>query len=141
MSEPGERTIGPYRVIRDLGAGGMGEVFLAHDPRLQRKVAIKRIRASSGESSVRRERFLREARLAASLNHPAIVQVFDLLSDEGTDSIVMEYVPGTSLHQALKQGPLPLAQGLAIAVTAAEGLAYAHRQGILHRDLKTENVL
>jgi len=141
MSEPAERTIGPYRLIRGLGAGGMGEVFLAHDPRLRRQVAIKRIRADFGESSVRRVRFLREARLAASLNHPAIVQVFDLMSDEGTDSIVMEYVPGTSLHQALKQGPLPLARGLAIAVAAAEGLAYAHRQGILHRDLKTENVL
>ncbi|HEX6898923.1 MAG TPA: protein kinase [Thermoanaerobaculia bacterium] len=139
MSDPA--TIGPYQVLRRLGAGGMGEVFLAHDPRLERRVAIKRIRSESGSDPARRARFLREARVAASLSHPALVQVFDLLEEDGADNIVMEYVAGSTLFELLRRGPLPLAEGLRIAVAVADGLAYAHRQGVLHRDLKTENVL
>jgi serine/threonine-protein kinase len=132
--------IGPYRVIRRLGAGGMGEVFLAHDPRLDRPVAIKRIRGAG--DPVRRARFLREARLTAALRHPAIVQVFDLVSEGGDDHIVMEHVAGTTLRERLrKEGPLRPAQGLPLAATVAEGLAEAHRHGIVHRDLKSENVL
>jgi serine/threonine-protein kinase len=134
-------AIGPYQVLRRLGGGGMGEVFLAHDPRLGRQVAIKRIRAEVGFDPSRRARFRREARLIAGLNHPAIVQVFDLWSEGDVDHIVMEYVPGASLRETLKEGPLPLDRGLAIAVSIAEGLAYAHRQDVVHRDLKTENVL
>jgi tetratricopeptide (TPR) repeat protein/tRNA A-37 threonylcarbamoyl transferase component Bud32 len=139
-----ERTdpelIGPYQVIRRLGAGGMGEVFLAHDPRLDRPVAIKRIRGAG--DPVRRARFLREARLAAGLSHPAIVQVFDLVSEGGDDHIVMEHVAGTTLRERLQEeGPLRPAQGLPLAAAVAEGLAEAHRHGIVHRDLKSENVL
>ncbi|HEX3128196.1 MAG TPA: serine/threonine-protein kinase, partial [Thermoanaerobaculia bacterium] len=137
-------TIGPYRVDRRLGGGGMGEVFLAWDPRLEREVAVKRIRSrgeESGSDPERRARFRHEARITAALNHPAIVQVFDLIIEGDTDHLVMEYVPGLSLHQVLRQGPLPLARGLAVAADVAEGLAYAHRRGVLHRDLKTENVL
>jgi serine/threonine-protein kinase len=137
-------TIGPYRVDRRLGGGGMGEVFLAWDPRLEREVAVKRIRSGgtgSDSDSDRRTRFRHEARITAALNHPAIVQVFDLITEGDTDHLVMEYVPGLSLHQVLRSGPLPLAQGLAVALDVAEGLAYAHRRGVLHRDLKTENVL
>jgi serine/threonine-protein kinase len=142
MSEPGAgMTIGPYRVIRRLGAGGMGEVFLAWDPRLEREVAIKRIRAGTGDDPDRQERFRREARVTAGLNHPAIVQVFDVISAGDSDHLVMEYVPGRTLHQMTEEGPLTLEQGLAIAAAIAEGLAYAHRRGVLHRDLKTENVL
>ena len=137
-------TIGPYRVDRRLGGGGMGEVFLAWDPRLEREVAVKRIRSrreETGSDPERRARFRHEARITAALNHPAIVQVFDLITEGDTDHLVMEYVPGLSLHQVLRQGPLPLARGLAVAEDVAEGLAYAHRRGVLHRDLKTENVL
>lgn len=137
-------TIGPYRVDRRLGGGGMGEVFLAWDPRLEREVAVKRIRAEktgTGTDPERRARFRHEARITAALNHPAIVQVFDLITEGDTDHLVMEYVPGLSLHQVLRQGPLPLTHGLAVAHDVAEGLAYAHRRGVLHRDLKTENVL
>ncbi len=145
MSDPDPASIGPYRVIRRLGAGGMGEVFLAHDPRLDRRVAIKRIRiekgAEAGADSGRRARFLREALVTASLSHPAIVQVHDLLSDGGVDHIVMEHVEGSTLHQILETGPLPVATGLSIALALAEGLACAHRHGVVHRDLKSENVL
>ncbi len=140
MSEPAA-TIGPYRVLRRLGSGGMGEVFLAWDPRLEREVAIKRIRAGTGDDPDRQERFRREARVTAGLNHPAIVQVFDVITEGDADHLVMEHVPGESLRQMLENGPLPLPRGLAVAAEIAEGLAYAHRRGVLHRDLKTENVL
>jgi eukaryotic-like serine/threonine-protein kinase len=119
----------------------MGEVYLAHDPRLEREVAIKRVRAEGGSDPGRRARFLREARVVAGLGHPSIVQVYDLLSEEGTDNIVMEYVAGPTLHEVLRHDALPLDEGLSIAVSVAEGLSYAHRRGVLHRDLKAENVL
>lgn len=141
MNDSTPVSIGPYRVIRSLGGGGMGEVFLVYDPRLDRQVAIKRIRAGSAPGSEARSRFLREARVAAALSHPAIVQVFDLLSEDGLDHIVMEYVPGSTLRQALGDGPFSLEDGLAVALPVAQGLAYAHERGVVHRDLKTENVL
>jgi serine/threonine-protein kinase len=119
----------------------MGEVFLVYDPRLDRQVAIKRLRAGGGMDAERRARFSREARVAAALAHPSIVQVFDLLTDEGLDHIVMEYVPGSTLRQALAAGPLPQDEGLRVALHLARGLAYAHERGVVHRDLKTENVL
>jgi tetratricopeptide (TPR) repeat protein len=134
-------TIGPYRVLRRLGSGGMGEVFLAWDPRLEREVAVKRVRPELGLDPQRRARFLREARVAAGLRHPSLVQVFDLLDQGGADHIVMEYVPGATLREALEEGPLPLEKALPVAISIAEGLAYAHGRGVLHRDLKAENIL
>jgi len=133
--------IGPYRLLEELGAGGMGEVFLAHDERLDRRVAIKRIRPEAGGRTAARERFRREARLAARLSHPAIVQVYDILQENDSDSIVMEYVEGRNLRQMIEHGPLPVHRALELARELADGLDAAHRQGIVHRDLKTENVL
>lgn len=134
-------TIGPYRLLRRIGAGGMGEVFLAYDERLDRRVAIKRIRPETGDRIERRRRFRREARLAARLSHPAIVQVHDILYEGGLDHIVMEYVEGKTLRDMADRGPLEVRQVLELARELADGLDAAHRQGIVHRDLKTENVL
>lgn|GEM_PF-336829 len=141
MSDSTPKTIGPYEVLRTLGQGGMGEVLLAYDPRLDRQVAIKRIRADITLDQNRRRRFLREARVAAALNHPAIVQVFDLLTEDESEHIVMEYVPGKSLRAIVKRGPLTLREGIRMGIDLAQGLFYAHRRGVVHRDLKTENVL
>lgn len=133
--------IGPYQILKKLGAGGMGEVFLAYDDRLDRQVAIKRIRSDKGASSERQERFRREARLAAKLNHPTIVHVYDVLTEGDVNFIVMEHVEGTNLRRLLDDGPLPVGEAAAIGRDVAEGLAEAHDQGIVHRDLKSENVL
>lgn len=135
------QTIGPYRVLQRLGAGGMGEVFLAHDERLDRHVAIKRIRPDAKVSPDQRERFRREARVAARLNHPAIVQVYDILQEGEVEHIVMEYVEGTTLRALVSEGPLDLIPVLRLAREIAAGLDAAHHEGIVHRDLKTENVL
>lgn len=140
MSDPPGK-IGPYSILERLGAGGMGEVFLAYDERLDRKVAIKRIHLEKGSDPERRERFRREARISARLNHPAIVHVYDVLSEGESEYIVMEHVEGEDLSLLLRRGPLSVEQAVSIALDVARGLEEAHRQGIIHRDLKTENVL
>lgn len=133
--------LGPYRLERVLGRGGMGVVYAAYDRRLERRVAVKRIRAGSDDDLHRRRRLRREARNTAQLAHPAIVQVFDLIEDEEGDWIVMEMVEGTTLAQVLEAGPLDVDSTLGIAHQIAEGLAAAHALGIVHRDLKVENVM
>jgi eukaryotic-like serine/threonine-protein kinase len=135
------QTIGPYRVLQRLGAGGMGEVFLAYDERLDRQVAIKRVRPEAGTSPQRRERFRREARVSARLNHPAVVQVHDILTEGDAEYIVMEYVEGTNLFDVIESGRLEIGSAIDLAREIAGGLAAAHRLGIVHRDLKAENVL
>jgi serine/threonine-protein kinase len=118
----------------------MGEVFLASDERLGRGVAIKRIRHDAPPGAEARERLRREARAVARLNHPAIVQVYDILEAGGCDWIVLEYVAGDSLAELMVVGGLGVARALDVARQVAEGLAHAHSRGILHRDLKAENV-
>jgi tetratricopeptide (TPR) repeat protein len=135
------RTIGPYTLETRLGAGGMGEVYQAYDERLDRRVAIKLIRPERVEDETTRERFRREARAAARLSHPAIVQIHDILETGESDAIVMELVPGHSLAELLLDGPLDLRTALRLGREIAEGLEAAHAKGILHRDLKPENVL
>ncbi|NOZ78419.1 MAG: protein kinase [Acidobacteria bacterium] len=136
----GER-IGPYRVERELGSGGMGVVYLAFDERLRRNVAIKSIHPGKEVSPKRRERLLREARAAAQLTHPSIAQIYDILSIDGRDFIVMEYVDGRTLTQLLGPKPVDLREAVDISRQIAEGLHAAHAQGIVHRDLKPENII
>jgi serine/threonine protein kinase/tetratricopeptide (TPR) repeat protein len=133
--------IGVYRVEGRLGRGGMGEVLLAWDDRLERRVAIKRIRQDEGLSAEQRERFRREARLAARLNHSSVVQIHDLVTEGPDDAIVMEYVEGQTLAECLKSGPLAIDEALRLGREIAEGLAAAHEAGLIHRDLKAANVI
>lgn len=131
--------LGPYRLDALLGRGGMGEVYRAWDERLQRWVAVKRLIRKSNKDLG--ERFRREARAAARLGHPAVIQVFDVLEGDGDDWIVMEMVDGPDLATLVADGPLDIGLVLDIGRQVAEGLAAAHSAGILHCDLKTENVM
>jgi eukaryotic-like serine/threonine-protein kinase len=133
--------VGPYRLERELGAGGMGQVYQAYDERLDRRVAIKQIRPDQAADPKRRARLRREAWAAARLTHPYIVQIFDIVESEDGDWIVMELVDGSSLRELLRSGPVSVADTLRWGQQVAEGLAEAHDKGIIHRDLKTENVM
>lgn len=133
--------IGPYRVYERLGVGGMGEVFKAYDDRLDRWVAIKRIRPDREDAEDNRERFKREARATARLNHPAIVHLYGIFQEGESDCIVMEYVEGRTLDSILAEGPLDPLRVASLGHEIASGLAEAHANGILHRDLKAENII
>ena len=143
---PGDR-LGPYEVAGTLGAGGMGEVYRATDTRLDRTVAVKVLTAHVADSPEQRERFEREARAVAAINHPNICTLFDVGRERPTsagppmDFIVMEFLDGETVAQRLERGPVPVAEALPIAVEIAEALDTAHRQGIVHRDLKPTNVM
>jgi serine/threonine protein kinase len=128
-----------YRVISRLGSGGAATVFLCEDERLGRKVAVKRMHAHSPEDITRRLR--REARLGASLSHPGLVSVFDTETYEEGVFIVMEYVDGENLADALKRGPIPVRRTLEILRALASAIDHVHAQGIVHRDVKPANVL
>jgi predicted ATPase len=133
--------LGPYEIQSPLGAGGMGEVWRARDPRLGRDVAIKVLPASFSEDPDRLRRFEQEARSASALNHPAIVTIYEIGEFGSTRYIAMELVEGKTLKELVASGPLPLRKVLSIASQVAEGLAKAHAAGIVHRDLKPENVM
>ena len=135
------RLLGPYRIIRKLGEGGMGVVHLAEDTRLGRRVALKALPPRFTRDERRRRRLRREARAAASLTHPGIATVYALEEFGGALCIVSEYVPGETLRQELAAGPLPPADLLHTALAIARALAAAHEGNVLHRDLKPENVI
>ena len=135
------RRLGPYRIVRKLGEGGMGVVHLAEDTRLGRRVAIKALPPRFTRDERRRRRLRREARAAASLTHPGIATVYALEEFDGALCIVSEYVPGETLRQELAAGPLPPADLLDTATAIARALAAAHDGNVLHRDLKPENVI
>ena len=135
------RRLGPYRIIRKLGEGGMGVVHLAEDTRLGRRVAIKALPPRFTRDERRRRRLRREARAAASLTHPGIATVHALEEFDGALCIVSEYVAGETLRQELAAGPLPPADLLDTAIAIARALAAAHEGNVLHRDLKPENVI
>ncbi len=135
------RELGPFRLEAVLGRGGMGEVYKAWDQRLERWVAIKHLLADGGGNGDAHARLRREAKIVAGLGHPAIVQVFDILDQDGDDWIVMELVDGPELAELLADGPLDVGLVLDYGRQIAAGLAAAHGAGIVHRDLKTENVM
>ena len=132
--------IGPYRIEGELGAGGMGVVYRARDTRLERAVAIKVIHPRHASPQMEAA-FLREARLASSLNHAGIVTVYDILNRNGTMSIVMEFVEGTALQTLIPIGGFSLERALALAESIGDAVAAAHAAGIVHRDLKPANIL
>jgi serine/threonine protein kinase len=137
--KPGDR-LGPYEVVAPAGAGGMGEVYRARDTRLDRTVAIKVLPSHRAAEPQLRERFEREARAVASLNHPHICTLHDVGRQDGVDFLVMEYLEGETLFDRLKKGPLPIPQALQYAVEIADAMDKAHRAGIVHRDLKPGNI-
>ena len=137
---PGVR-LGPYEIVSALGAGGMGEVYKAHDTRLNRTVAIKVLPSEVAGDADSRARFEREARAIAALDHPHICGIYDVGSVDGTHYLVMPHLEGQTLAARLEKGPLPLDQALKIATEIADALDKAHRQGIVHRDLKPANIM
>jgi serine/threonine-protein kinase len=133
-------TVGAYEIVRPLGAGGMGDVYLARDSRLARLVALKVLRPDLADAEWIAA-FRHEALAASALNHPNIVTIFEIGESEGTRFIAAEYVEGVSLRERLKQGPIALRELVAIALQIADGLATAHEAGVVHRDIKPDNVM
>jgi serine/threonine-protein kinase len=139
MLSPGAR-LGPYEVIEQIGAGGMGEVYRAKDTKLGREVALKILPSSFTNDPERVARFRREAQVLAALNHPHIAQIYDLEEVDDTQFLVLELVDGDSLDKHIARGPIPVDEALGIARKIAEALEAAHEKGIIHRDLKPANI-
>src|SRR6266481_6933972 len=132
---------GPYEILSAIGAGGMGEVYRARDTRLDRIVAIKVLPTHLADRSELRERFEREARTIASLNHAHICTLHDIGQQDSIDYLVMEYLEGETLAQRVVKGALPIEQVLQYAIEIADALDKAHRKSITHRDLKPGNIM
>src|SRR4030095_9196436 len=135
------QTVGPYKILELLGAGGMGQVFRATDTRLHRTVTIKILPSEKVSDPERKRRFLQEARAASALNHPNIVTLYDIANDGEMDYMVMEYVEGKSLDKLIAATRLPLPDSVSYAAQIAGALAAAHSAGIVHRDIKPANVI
>ena len=142
MSLSAGSRLGPYEILAPLGAGGMGEVYRARDPKLGREIAIKVLPSATASDPDRRQRFELEARAASALNHPNILTVYDIGEADGSLYIAMELVEGKTLRELVASGePMPAKKLLDLGVQTAEGLAKAHAAGIVHRDLKPENLM
>ena len=135
------QIVSHYRIIRRLGAGGMGEVYLAQDTVLDRRVAIKFLRLASLPDETAQKRLIREARAAARLDHPGICSVYEVVDDGSTPFIVMQHVEGDTLAALVRRGSLAFDQALDIAGQVAAALAEAHAQGVVHRDVKPQNIM
>ncbi len=132
--------LGHYRIVEKVGAGGMGEVYRAHDQHLSRDVAIKVLPAGTLTDETARKHFHKEALILSQLNHPNIATIHDFDTQQGVDFLVMEYIPGITLSEKVAAGPLPEKEILRLGVQLAEGLAAAHDHGVVHRDLKPGNL-
>jgi len=137
--EPGI-ILGSYKVVRSIGAGGMGELYMAHDERLDRDVAIKMLPTDLSQEEERLERFKREAKATSALNHPNILTVYDIGEQDGRPFIVEELLDGEELRDRLNEGPIPIRKVIDYAQQIVSGLSAAHEKGIVHRDLKPENL-
>lgn len=135
------KTLGHYRIYEKLGAGGMGEVYLAHDEHLQREVAVKVLPPGTLADECARKRFRKEAIALSRLSHPNIETVHDFDTQEGVDFLVMEYIPGVTLDDKLASGPLPEQEVITLGMQMAAALQEAHERGIVHRDLKPANII
>ena len=136
------KTVGHYRITAKLGAGGMGEVFLAEDTRLERKAAIKFLPVELAADPERRQRFLNEAKAASALNHPHVCVVYDVGETEGgRPFIAMEFVEGQTLRDRIREHPLNAAEALDIAIQVTEAVEVAHQKGVTHRDIKSSNIM
>ncbi len=135
------RSLAHYRIVEKIGAGGMGVVYRARDDRLKRDVAIKVLPRELITDPERKKRFVQEARAASALSHPNIVTIYDIVSEDGGDFIVMEYVAGKTLDQKIGRKGMELVDALKCAIQIADALAAAHAAGIIHRDLKPANIL
>jgi len=140
MSLSSGHKLAQYEILAPVGKGGMGEVYRARDTKLEREVAIKVLPAEHASDGERRERFKREAKAIAALNHPHICTLFDFDSDDGLDFLVMEHLSGESLAARMARGPLPLSRAISVSLQIVGALDKAHRSGIIHRDLKPANV-
>jgi len=136
-----QMQIGPFEVTRELGRGGMGVVYLAHDTRLDRKVAIKTLPAELASDPARLERFEREAKTLAQLNHPNLAGIHGVEEQDGARYLVLEFVEGETLADRLDRGPLPIEEAIEFAIQIAAGVEAAHEAGVIHRDLKPANII
>src|SRR3989454_1758403 len=137
---PGTK-LGRYEIRAKIGSGGMGEVYLAQDTKLDRRVALKILPADVASNRDRMERFIREAKSAAALNHPNIATIHEIGESQGTHFIAMEFVDGVTLRDKIHRDKAPLQKLLKYLTQVAEGLTKAHAAGIVHRDLKPDNIM
>ena len=133
-------SIGPYSIVREIGRGGMGVVYLARDPRLDRDVAIKALPEHLAQDPERLARFQSEARILAQLNNPGVAGIHGIEEIDGRHFLILEYVEGESLAERLDRGALPVDEALETCAKIASGLEAAHDAGVIHRDLKPDNV-
>jgi len=133
--------ISHYRIVSKIGAGGMGDVYLAQDTKLDRKVALKILPGDVAANQDRMRRFVQEAKAAAALNHPNIAHIYEIGEHDGTNFIAMEFVDGATLRQKLREAKMKLGDALDLSHQTAFALTAAHAAGVVHRDIKPENIM